>query len=68
MRSARLLIVSQHAVWPGGVPARGVPAWRGVPARGDVPARGVPTWGVYLLGDVPAGGVPAQVLPPPWTE
>ena len=51
MRTARLLTVSQHALWQGGVPAQ----------RGGALARGVPAQGVYLPGGVPTqGGVPAQ--------
>ena len=61
MRTSLLLTVSQHALWPGGylpggVPAEGVPAQGGVPARGGVPAQGVCTC---------PRGVPAQVLPLP---
>ena len=62
MRTARLLTVSQHAL-PGGVPARGVPAWGGY-CPGGVPAGGV---GVPVGGCTCPGGVPAEVLPP-WTE
>ena len=48
-RPPRLLTVSQHALWLGGVPAQG----------------GVPTLGVYLpRGCTCLGGVPAQVLHP----
>ena len=41
MRTARFLTVSQHAL--GGVPARGVPAWGGVPSGGYLP-RYSPLW------------------------
>ena len=79
MRTTCLLTVSQHAPWPGGVPAQGsVPAQGctclGVPARGTCPGdvlprgpRGCTCPGGYLLGGVPAWGVPAQV-PPLWTD
>ena len=77
MRTARLLTVSQHALWQGGVPARGVylpggctylgvylPRWylpRGCTCLGVVPAQ----WGVPAWGSVFTcpGGVPAQVPP-----
>ena len=68
MRTARLLTVSQHALWPGGVPAWGVPA-RGVYLHsGGGTCLGVASQGVYLPRVYLPGGVPAQVLPPLWTD
>ena len=58
MRTFRLLTVSQHALWWGGLPDWGgcVPAWGSVPA-----------WGVYLPGGCTCpGGVPAQESVPAW--
>ena len=41
MRTARLLTVSMHALWPGGVPAQGVVyTCPGVYLSEDVPSRG----------------------------
>ena len=56
MRTARLLTVSQHALWLGGAPGRGCTY-----QEGGVPARGVPAWVVYLPEVVCTcpGGVPA---------
>ena len=58
MRTTRLLTVSQHALWLGGAPARGMYLPRGgCTCLGGVPARG----GVYLsIGCTSPGGVPAQ--------
>ena len=69
MRTARLLTVSRHALFGGGVPAQGGCTWpgvylpRGVPAQGGVPAWGYLPRGVYLPGGVPAWGV---YLPGGW--
>ena len=52
MRTTCFLTVSQHALWPGGVPARG----------GHTSLGGVPSGGVSAGGDVPAHVIPL------WTE
>ena len=59
MYTTRLLTVSHHALWLGGVPAERGCTWQGaVPAQGVVPARGCTCPG---QGGVPAqGSVPAQ--------
>ena len=63
MRTARLLTVSQHALWPEGVPAQGVPAGGGYLPGGYLPERE----GVYLPGGVPARGSTCPGTPP-WTD
>ena len=69
LHTARLLTISQHALWPRGCtcPRGGVPAWGYLPGGctclGGVPAQGVVylprgyLLGVYLPGGVPAQGV-----------
>ena len=52
MRTTCFLTVSQHALWLGGVPARG----------GHTSLGGVPSGGVSAGGDVPAHVIPL------WTE
>ena len=54
MRTARLLTISQHALWPGRVPA-----WRGTCPGGCT------CWGEYMPGGTwPGGGLPRWV--PAW--
>ena len=67
MHTARLLTLSQYALWPGGctcprggVPVRGVYLPGGVTCPGGVPAWGVTCPGGTCLGSVPAGGVLAR--------
>ena len=67
MHTARLLTLSQYALWPGGVylpegwcTCLGVYLPGGCTCRGGVPAWGVTCPGGTCLGSVPAGGVLAQ--------